>query len=223
MSSTSRRRWYDDACGTALALELVGERWALLVVRDLILGPKRFTDLRLGLPRIPSNILAARLKELEQVGIVRRRVLPRPATGVVYELTPYGAELEDVVLRFGRWGAKSLGDPQPDDTLTVDTLTLALRATFEPAAARGVQVSYELHVGPVTLHARIKDGRLEVGPGRLPGADLVIHAGPLFKRLIARELTPAEALESGSVHIEGDAKKFDRFVELFRIPPVPIG
>jgi DNA-binding HxlR family transcriptional regulator len=216
-------RSYHQFCGFARALELVGERWALLVVRDLILGPKRFTDLRQGLPRIPSNILAARLKELEQVGIVRRRVLPRPATGVVYELTPYGAELEGVVLQFGRWGAKSLGDPQPDDMLTSDSLRLALMATFEPAAARGADVTYELHVGPVTIHARIADGALEVGGGPLAGADLVIHAGPVFKRLIAGEISPREALESGNVHITGDARHFERFVELFRIPPIPVG
>jgi DNA-binding HxlR family transcriptional regulator len=215
-------RSYHQFCGFARALELVGERWALLVVRDLILGPKRFNELRQGLPRIPSNILAARLKELEQVGIVRRRVLPRPATGVVYELTPYGAELEDIVLRFGRWGAKSLGDPQPDDMLTVDSLTLALMATFDADAARGVQVSYELNVGPVTIHARVADGALDVRPGPLAGADLVIHAGPVFKRLIARELTPAEALSSGSVRIEGDVRDLERFVELFRILPIPV-
>jgi len=215
-------RSYHQFCGFARALELVGERWALLVVRDLVLGPKRFTELRQGLPRIPSNILATRLKELEQVGVVRRRVLPRPATGVVYELTPYGAELEDVVLLFGRWGAKSLGDPQPDDMLTVDSLRLALMATFEPAAAHSVNVSYELHVGPLTIHARIANGALDVGPGPLAGADLVIHAGPLFKRLIAAEMSPDEALASGSVRIEGKVQHFERFVELFRIPPIPV-
>jgi DNA-binding HxlR family transcriptional regulator len=215
-------RSYHQYCGLARALELVGERWALLVVRDLILGPKRFTDLRQGLPRIPSNILAARLKELEEVGIVRRRVLPRPATAVVYELTAYGLELEEIVLRFGRWGAKSLGDPHPEDMLTLDSLSLALMATFQPAAATGIRVSYELNVGPVTIHAQVADGKLDVGRGPLPEADLVIHAGPLFKRLIARELTPGEALASGTVRVEGDPALFDRFIELFRILPIPV-
>src|SRR6478736_1442629 len=154
-------RAYHQYCGIARALELVGERWAMLVVRDLILGPKRFTELRHGLPRIPSNILSARLKELEESGIVRRRILPRPASGVVYELTPYGAELEEALLRFGRWGAKSLGDPQPDDVVTGDSLVLALRATFEPDAARDMDVCYELSVGPVVIHAAVRDGALD--------------------------------------------------------------
>lgn len=204
-------------------MELVGERWAMLVVRDLMLGPKRFTELRQGLPRIPSNILAARLKELEEAGIVRRRVLPRPSTGVVYELTPYGGELEDVLLGFGRWGAKSLGDPRPDDTLTEESLTLALRATFDPETARALSASYELRVGPLTLHARIADGHLVAAPGPLPDADLVIHAGPVFKHLLSGELSPAEALRSGSVQIVGDPSLFDRFVQLFRIAPIPVG
>src|SRR5712691_2102797 len=115
-------RSYGQCCGLAHALELVGERWALLVVRDLILGPKRFTDLRRGLPRIPSNVLSARLRELEESGIVRRRLLPRPQTGVVYELTEYGKELEDVVLRLGLWGAKTLGEPRAEDVVTADSL-----------------------------------------------------------------------------------------------------
>src|ERR1700730_15090778 len=100
------KRTYADPCGLARALELVGERWALLVVRDLVLGPKRFTDLRRGIPRIPTNILSARLKELEAGCVVPPRRLPRPAAGVAYELTEYGHELEDVILRLGLWGAK---------------------------------------------------------------------------------------------------------------------
>src|ERR671931_2934804 len=97
----ARRRAYGQYCGLARAVEVVGERWALLIVRDLLVGPKRFTDLRRGLPRIPTNVLAERLRELEDAGVVRRRVLPRPAGSVVYELTDYGSELEDVVMRLG--------------------------------------------------------------------------------------------------------------------------
>src|SRR5258708_27570367 len=106
-------RSYGQFCGLARALELVGERWALLIVRDLLVGPRRFTDLRQGLPRIPTNVLSDRLKELEENGIVQRRVLPRPAASVVYELTPYGSQLEDAVMRLGLWGAQSLGEPRP--------------------------------------------------------------------------------------------------------------
>src|ERR671925_2372047 len=142
-----RPRTYGQYCGVARALELVGARWALLVVRDLILGPKRFTDLQRGLPRIPSNVLSSRLKELEYAGIVRRRLLARPQTGVVYELTEYGRELEDILLRLGRWGAQLLAEPRPHDTVNADSLILALRATFQPEAARGLKVSYELRLG----------------------------------------------------------------------------
>src|SRR3954451_22104697 len=97
---------YGQYCGVARALELVGERWALLIVRDLLVGPKRYTDLRAGLPKIPTNVLATRLKELESAGLVERRVQPRRSGAIVYELTPYGLELDMVVLALGRWGAR---------------------------------------------------------------------------------------------------------------------
>src|ERR1700736_4548362 len=170
---TMTSRSYGQFCGFARALELVGERWALLVVRDLVLGSKRFTDLRRGLPRIPTNILSARLKELEDAGVVRRRVLPRPATGVVYELTEYGQELDDIVLRLGLWGARSLGEPGPEDIVTTDSLVLALRAPFLPEAARELQATYELHLGDVVVHARVDRGTLEAGEGPLGEADLL--------------------------------------------------
>jgi DNA-binding HxlR family transcriptional regulator len=128
------KRAYGQFCGLVRALEIVGERWALLIVRDLLVAPKRFTDLRQGLPRIPTNILSLRLRELEAAGVVRRRVLPRPSGAVVYELTDHGNALEDVVLRLGRWGAKSLGEPGPEDIVTVDSLVMAMRSTFHPEA-----------------------------------------------------------------------------------------
>src|SRR5437764_13219872 len=102
-------RTYGQFCGLARALELVGERWALLIVRDLLVGPRRFTDLRHGLPRIPTNVLSERLKELEHAGIVRPRMLPRPAASVVYELTEYGSQLDEVLMRFVLAGQQSLG------------------------------------------------------------------------------------------------------------------
>src|SRR2546427_2859176 len=167
-------RSYGQFCGFARALELVGERWALLVVRDLVLSPKRFTDLRRGLPRIPTNILSARLKELEDAGVVRRRVLPRPASGVVYELTEYGQELEDVVLRLGLWGARSLGEPRPEDIVTTDSLILALRATFRPEAARELQATFQLDFGGIVVHASIDHRTLYDGAGALSNADLFL-------------------------------------------------
>src|SRR5262245_44522021 len=146
-------RTYAQYCGLAYALDLVGERWALLIVRDLLMAPKRFTDLQRGLPGIPTNVLSARLKELEEDGIVLRRVLPRPATGVAYDLTEYGRGLEDVVLRLGLWGARSLGEPRPGDVVTPAALVVALRASFRPEAARGLRAGYEVHVGDAVVHA----------------------------------------------------------------------
>lgn len=218
-----KARVYGQYCGFARALEVVGERWALLVVRDLLVGPKRFTDLLRGLAGIPSNVLTARLKELEHAGVVRRRVLPRPARAVVYELTEYGLELEVVVVELGRWGAKALGDPRPAETVTVDSLVMALRSTFRSEPARGMRAGYELRVGPIVLHARVDDGRVAVAEGALPGADLVIEAGPGIRALMAGELSPREAVENGTVRLTGDPELLTRFARIFRIDPMPLG
>lgn len=215
-----KTRAYGQYCGFARALEVVGERWALLVVRDLLVAPKRFTDLLRGLPGIPSNVLTARLKELESAGVVRRRLLARPARGVVYELTEYGLELEAVVVELGRWGAKALGDPRLGETITVDSLITALRTTFHSDAARGLRAGYELRVGELVLHARVEDGRVKVAEGALPGADLVMEAGPGIRALMAGEITPSDAIANGTVHVTGDPELLARFAEIFRIDPM---
>src|SRR6202163_1266991 len=136
------KRTYADPCGIARALDLVGERWALLVVRELVLGPKRFTDLRAGLPNLSPDVLAQRLRELEQAGIVRRRKLPPPAGSRVYELTEWGSELEPVVIALGRWGSRA-PFPPGDAQLGVDAMMLALQTVFDPSAADGLSASYE--------------------------------------------------------------------------------
>jgi DNA-binding HxlR family transcriptional regulator/putative sterol carrier protein len=211
------KRAYGQFCGLARALEMVGERWALLIVRDLLVGPRRYTDLRQGLPRIPTNILSARLKELEAAGIVGRRVLPRPSGAVVYELTEYGQELDDAVLRLGRWGARTLGEPAAGEVVTADSMVMAMRSTFRPEAANGLRATFELRLGPATIHVRIDRGRLEAAEGPLPGADLVIETGPMLKALMAGETTPAEAVAAGSVRLTGREELLERFVEVFRI------
>lgn len=210
-------RAYGQYCGFARALELAGERWALLVIRDLLVGPKRFSDLQRGLPKIPSNILTARLKELEESGIVRRRALPRPSAGVAYELTEDGRELEDVVIALGRWGAKHLGDPRPDEIITDDSMATALRTIFRPEAVANDDVTFELRLGEVIVNAQVRDGAVTVGRGTLPAPDLVIESGPAVRTLLAREITPKEALKSGSVRIRGKRALLDRFVQLFHI------
>ena len=192
-----------------------------MIVRNLLVSPKRFTDLRRGLPGIPTNILASRLKELEESGIIRRRIQPRPERAIVYELTEYGSELEDAIIHLGRWGAKSLGDPRPNEVLTAESLIIALRSTFRAEAARNVRAGYELRLGPIVLHARVDDGTLEVAEGALPDADLVIESGPGIRELMAGEVSPADAIKRKSVHLTGDRSLLKRFVEIFHIDPLP--
>jgi DNA-binding HxlR family transcriptional regulator len=211
-------RGYGQYCGLARALELVGERWALLIVRDLLVGPRRFTDLRRGLPRIPTNVLADRLKELERDGIVQRRILPRPAAATVYELTAYGFDIEDALMRLGSWGAQSLGEPRPGEIITPDSMTIALRSTFVPSAAAARHLTYQLNLGPVVLHARVDDGKLQVTEGPAPVADLVVETQSALKQLFDGTLTPRDALQAGLVRVEGDPALLDTFVLLFHIP-----
>jgi DNA-binding HxlR family transcriptional regulator len=217
-----KTRSYGKYCGLVHALELVGERWALVLVSDLLRGPKRFTELQRGQPRIPSNVLSARLKELEEAGVVRRRALPRPATGVGYELTEYGRELEDVVLRLGLWGARSMPEPRSEEVVTTDTVLLGLRSTFRPEAARDLQASYELRLGEIIVHARVDHGALEVDEGPLAEADLVLETDLALRLLMTGELSPGEAIKSGNLRITGKRKLLERFVDVFHIPPLPV-
>jgi len=210
-------RSYGQYCGFSRALEIVGERWALLIVRDLLVGPKRFSDLQRGLPGIPSNILTTRLKELEDDGIVQRRLLPRPSGAIVYELTAAGRQLEGPVISLGRWGAKRLGEPRTDETVTEDSMASALLTTFRPEAAGRDNVGYELRLGDVIVHARVRNRKVRVGRGPLEKPDLVISAGPAIRALMAREITADEALKKKIVRVRGDRKLLTRFAEMFRI------
>lgn len=211
------RRFYGQYCGFARALELVGERWALLIIRDLLVGSKRFGELQRGLPGIPTNILSARLSELEDEGLVTRVALPRPARGVAYELTEFGRGLEDAVIAIGRWGAQRLGDPRPGEVVTDDSIASALLTTFRAEREPGPDVTFLLKLGDVVLHARVVGGVLTVGRGAIAEADLTIETGMAMRALIAREITPKEALEKKIVRIHGDPALLDRFVTLFQI------
>jgi DNA-binding HxlR family transcriptional regulator len=190
-----------------------------MVVRDLLVGPKRFGELQRGLPNMPSNVLTARLRELETAGLVARRPRELPAGGVVYELTPDGRELEETVVAIGRWGARRLGDPREHEIVTEDSIASALLTTFRPDRAReGERIDYELRAGDILVHALIRDRTIRVGRGPLSNADLTIEAGPALRTLLAREITPEAALSSGIVRIiDGPRELFDRFAELFRI------
>ncbi len=216
MAATVKRR-YGQYCGFSRALEMVGERWALLIVRDLLVGPKRFSEIQRGLPGIPTNILTARLNELEDNGLVRRRAQARPAKGVAYELTEDGAALDEAVLALGRWGALHLGEPQPDETITEDSIATALRTTFRPSAAGKAKVTYLLRMGPIEVHATVRNGAVTVGRGGIAKPDLIIETGPAMRALMTGEISPAQALEKGLVHVTGDPKLLDRFARTFQI------
>ena len=201
---------YGQYCGVARALELAGERWALLIIRDLLVGPKRYTDLRAGLPKIPTNVLATRLKEFEEAGLVDRRLEGR---AVVYELTPYGADLEPVVLALGAWGARSLGELRPGEIITPDILVMALRSTFQPGKQKA---KYELRFGEIVIHAIVDRDDLTVETGPLENATVVEAFAPIGP-LLTGAIDGAEALKTGLLKTSGTAEDLDRFARLFRI------
>jgi DNA-binding HxlR family transcriptional regulator len=214
-------RNYGQYCAVVSALELVGERWALLIVRDLLVGPRRYGDLKHGLPRIPTNILSTRLKELQQAGVVRRVPL---AHGLVYDLTEYGRGLEDVVLALGRWGFQGMGEPADDDIVTADSMTMAFRTAFTPDVARSRPATvYEVHIGEVILSLRVGEPGLTVTPGpSTGGADLVFAASPRIHEVISGELSPESAIAGGTVRIlDGDASLLERFALTFHLDPAP--
>jgi len=200
------KRTYGDRCGVARALDMVGERWALLVIRELLLGPKRFTDLRAGLPHVGPDILAQRLRELEQTGLVRRGTLPPPAGSRIYELTERGLELEPVVVALGRFGSVA-PFPPGDAQIGVDAVVIALKSLFAPSAADGLSASYELRLGEQHFRLDIADGEIEVARGSAPAPDATIEtdAGTLATVLWhGRDLD--EARRCGDVAITGDSE-----------------
>jgi len=193
----------------------VGERWALLIVRDLLVGPRRYGELAAGLPRIPSNILAARLKELQAAGVIRRA--PRSRV-IVYELTPYGRELEPVILALGAWGFKAMGDPREEQIITPDSMTIDLRTTFRPdVAATLPPTAYAAHFGSTELLIRVDGPSLDVSRG--DGlADLAFATGPGIRRLISGEIAPEHAIETGLIQVlNGPGKLLHRFADTFHL------
>jgi DNA-binding HxlR family transcriptional regulator len=217
------KRSYGEACRFAYALDLVGERWALLVVRELLLGPKRFTDLRTGLPNASTNILAERLRELEAGGVVQRRKLDPPAGAWVYELTEWGHELEPVVTKLGTWGARSPFPPEHRQ-INSDSIVLALRSLFDPEAAGDLDAAYELRLGGAPFRVGIAGGELELerGPAEAPAAMIELDEPGTLAAVLTGELPLDAALESGAVRIEGAKREVKRFLRLFPMPqPCP--
>ncbi|MGW6688670.1 winged helix-turn-helix transcriptional regulator [Streptomyces sp. NPDC054961] len=211
-------REYGQFCGLARALEMVGERWTMLIVRNLLTGPLRYTDLRNGLPAIPTNILSSRLKQLEEGGLATRRALPHPHRAVVYELTDYGRDLEPALIALGRWGARTMSQPRPGEVITAESLAMSLRTTYRPDAAEGATIGYEIRMGDFTLQLQITDGALAVGIGQHPAPDLVMErlTGHAIRDLMSGGRSADEVLADGSVRVEGDPALLRRFAEMFR-------
>src|SRR2546426_10534393 len=189
---------FDQYCPMAHALALVGERWSLLIVRELLHGPKRYTDLTHGLPGIGTNILAARLRDLEECGVIQKRKLPPPAPATVYELTEYGSGLNEALYALARWGARSLGPPTAEDELYPEWGVNALPALFNAEAARGLTETYALVVDGDAFSARVVDGSLEAMMGAAKDADVVVEMNmETFFGLASGELAPRNAVKSG--------------------------
>jgi DNA-binding HxlR family transcriptional regulator len=214
------RRSYGDPCGTARALDVIGERWALLVVRELLFGPKRFTELSRGLPGMSQNVLAARLRELETDGVVRNHRLGPPASTRVYELTPRGYELEEMLVALGRWGSKvPLDAIDAEAELSIDALALALKTTFDPQRAGPLRVSVELCLDGDRFHAEVADGVFTIARGGLARTDVVLDADVTTVRsLVFGGLPLADAVRSGELRLIGDQRVAARFVSCFPRP-----
>jgi DNA-binding HxlR family transcriptional regulator len=199
----ARTRTKLDGCGIAHASDLLGQRWALLVVRELLLGPKRFTDLRAGIPDISPNVLGQRLRELEESGIVRRRKLAPPAAAQVYELTEWGRELEPAILSLGRWASHSPSFPA-DAEMGPDSLVLALKTAFDPEKAGGLESTYELRLGDIPFKITLKEGEFEAGHGEAQSPEAVIYSDPnTIAGIVFRKNRLAKAVEAGDVEIDG--------------------
>jgi DNA-binding HxlR family transcriptional regulator len=196
---------YDQYCPIAHALELVGERWSLLIVRELLQGPKRYTDLAARLPGIGTNILAARLKDLEQCGIIEKRRLPPPAASKVYELTEYGRALKAAVRELAIWGLRSLGPPPLDEALDEGWLDGALDTVFAPVAPAG---SFEFRIG--NEHASLVDGQAR--PGGIDDPDVIVETDARGFYFLFTER------RWDGVTVEGDRELLERLLDAASTP-----
>jgi len=208
-------RSYDQYCAVARGLDVIGDRWTLLLVRDLLLGPKRYKDLLDGLPGIGTNLLADRLRELEAAGLIERTVLPPPAGSTVYLLTEAGQALEPAVIALGRWGARFLGAPKKTDVMVPRAYFMAMRGVFNPDVAAGMTETYEVRIADLVFEVRVADGRLTTREGQASNPDVVMTMSvETLNDLMFQVITPAAALAKGRVEVKGDGRAFERFFKL---------
>ena len=207
------KRRYDDACGLAHALELIGERWGLLVMRELMLGPRRFSELKGDLPGISANVLSQRLGELESRGLVRKTVLPPPASVQVYEATDWGLEARPVIGQLGKWAARS---PLHDPTLPISHVSamLSLETMLDTERAKGISARIGFRLGDVGYAGRLADGALTIERGDTSGCDVLFTAAPAALMGVVYGGAPLD-----SIGVDGDLDLARRFVALFPLPP----
>ncbi|MAP19275.1 MAG: transcriptional regulator [Aurantimonas sp.] len=216
---TRQRRRYEDACAAAHAMDLLGERWALLVVRELMWGPRRFSDLRSALPGLSANVLTQRLEGLEAAGVLLRRKLPPPAASQVYELTEWGYECEPIFQALGRWAVRSPAH-DPAMPFSASSLMLSLRTMFDPEKADGFAARLGFVVGDQSFLAHVADGRIEIAAETPDTADVVLAAEPPVIAGAVYGKVPLAALEAdGALTVTGDRAVAERFVALFALPP----
>ncbi len=214
------KRSYSQFCAVARGLDMIGDRWTLLLVRDLLLGPKRYKDLLDGLPGIGTNLLAARLRELEAADIIERRVLPPPAGSAVYQLTVTGEALQPVLIAIGRWGGRFLGALRADDTLVPSAYFVAMRASFKPDLAAALKETYEFRVDGRVFEVRVDNGSCTTSEGRTSNPDVVLTMDvQALNALLLEGLSPSEAIASERVTVHGDPQALTRLVRMFVIRP----
>lgn len=212
------KRTYDDGCAMAHALDLVGERWALLVVRELLFGPRRFSDLRGSLPGISPNVLSQRLKDLEEIGVLRRSQLAPPAAAWVYGLTEWGRELEPILQQLGRWGARSPAH-DPAKPISLSTVLSAQKTMFDPEQAGAFEGTLALHLGREDYVVTVKGGQLDLQPGTTKTADVNITTSVSALGAAIFGGVPISELESaGQMTVQGASELFQRYVTFFPLP-----
>ncbi|MFP5329944.1 MAG: winged helix-turn-helix transcriptional regulator [Alphaproteobacteria bacterium] len=207
------KRRYEDACGLAHALELIGERWALLVLRELMFGPRRFSELKADLPGISANVLTQRLAELETRGLIRKVRLPPPASVQVYEATPWGQEAAPVIGALGKWAARS---PLHDPSLPIShvSVMLSLQTMLDPERAGEMAGRFGFRLGEASYVAHLHDGRLDVDRSAIRDCDVIFTAAPAELAAVIYGGAPLQ-----TIAVEGDLALASRFVTLFPLPP----
>ncbi len=212
-----KKRAYQDGCAVAHALDIIGDRWAMPIMRELMLGPKRFTDLRASLPGISANVLTQRLEELEAASILVRRRLPPPAASQIYELTDWGRESEILFRVLGRWACRS-PTMQPGQPMSNVSVILSMRTMIDRTRIDGLDATIGMRFGEEEFRATLKDGDFAIDRGEAAGAD-VIFSGD--QNALAAVIYGGARFEdvAGALRVEGDRKVADRFVRMFPLPP----